>query len=246
MKVKGDKNNMSNTTTKTAGKKTANTASVADTQPAAQTNEELLKKIEALQKELAEAKAAVQPKAEAKAVAQPIYVNAPTTDVEVVYTSHSMGHMEGKLFSIDATVFGERFSLERNQFDELVGKYRHWFKDGRLAVSYKNVDIAALKDLPTEADIGLRVEDLRNLGNMSVEEIEALWNGIKVESLQMSLVNYYKEKYSENAPGFRDRARIDCLNRLTDGGFEFEAATIGGRRYKLPVRDFNPSVEQDD
>ena len=180
--------------------------------------------------------------APAKAAA-PIYVSTPSTDVVVVYTSHSMGHMEGKLFSLDASVYGEEFTLSRGQFDELVGKYRHWFMEGILAVSYKNVDVAAAKGLPTDKDNGLSVKELRSLGKMSVEEIEHLWNKVTADSLRMSIVTYYKEKYLEGEAGYRDRARIDCLNRLSNGGFDAEAQSVGGRPVKLQPIDLVTATE---
>ncbi len=173
----------------------------------------------------------------------PAYMYAPSTDVVVVYTSHSMGHMEGKLFSLDASVYGEEFTLSRGQFDELVGKYRHWFMDGILAVSYKNVDVAAAKGLPTDKDIGLSVQELRSLGTMTPNEIEDLWNKVHLDSLHMSIVTYFKEKYLEGAPGFRDRARIDCLNRLTNGGFDSEAQALSGRPVRLQPIDLITATE---
>ena len=173
-----------------------------------------------------------------KAPAAPMYVAAPSTDVEVIYTSHSMGHLEGKLFSLDASVYGESFTLSRGQFDELVGKYRAWFEDGRLAVSYKNIEVAASKGLPVDRDNGLTVKELHSLGSMSVEQIEKLWNKVKLESLHMSIVTYFKEKFLAGEPGYRDRARIDCLNRLTDGGFDSEATSVTGRQVKITPTDF--------
>ncbi len=175
--------------------------------------------------------------------AQPAYMYAPSTDVVVVYTSHSMGHLEGKLFSLDASVYGEEFTLSRGQFDELVGKYRHWFMEGILAVSYRNVDVAAAKGLPTDKDIGLSTTELHNLGTMSTEEIEDLWRKANQEALRMSIVTYFKEKYLEGAPGYRDRARIDCLNRLTNGGFDAEAQAVSGRPVKLQPIDLITATE---
>ena len=175
--------------------------------------------------------------------AVPAYMTAPSTDVTVVYTSHSLGHLEGKLFSLDASIYGEEFTLSRGQFDELVGKYRHWFNDGILAVSYKNVDVAAAKGLPTDKDAGLTPKELNSLGTMSTEQIEKLWAKANKESLRMSIVTFYKEKYLEGASGYRDRARIDCLNRLTDGGFDAEAQAVGGRPQKLQPLDLITATE---
>ena len=180
---------------------------------------------------------------EPKPVTAPVYMTAPSTDVVVVYTSHSMGHLEGKQFVIDASVYGEEFTLSRSQFDELVGKYRPWFMDGRLAVSHKNVEVAAVKGLPTDKEIGLSVQDLKKLGTMSPDQIEKLWDKAGLDNLRMSIVTYFKEKFSAGEEGFRDRGRIDCLNRLTDGGFEAESKTVGGRPYKVQPVDLITATE---
>lgn len=182
-------------------------------------------------------------KTQTGAVNTPIYMSAPSTDVVVVYTSHSLGYLSGTQFAINASVYGEEFTLSRSQFDELAGKYREWFNDGRLAVSYRNVDVAAAKGLPTDKDIGLSVKELRNLGNMSSEQIEKLWEKAKLDNLRLSIVTYFKEKFLEGAPGYRDRARIDTLNRLTDGGFEAESRTVGGRPFKVQPVDLITATE---
>lgn len=214
---------------------------------ATKTKAELEQEIAELKQLIKDLQAGMAPKAEEpveeKPVATPVYAQAPSTDVVVVYMSHSLGHMEGKLFSLDASIFGEEFTLSRGQFDELVGKYRRWFEDGRLAVSYKNIDVAAAKGLPTDRDNGLTVKELHSLGKMSVEQIEKLWEKAQIDSLRMSIVTYYKEKYLAGEPGYRDRARVDCLNRLTNGGFDPEAQALSGRPFKIQPIDLVTATE---
>lgn len=214
---------------------------------ATKTKAELEQEIAELKRLIEEMKGGVAPveapAEEPKPAPAPVYATAPSTDVVVVYMSHSLGHMEGKLFSLDASIFGEEFTLSRGQFDELVGKYRRWFEDGRLAVSYRNIDVAAAKGLPTDRDNGLTVKELHSLGKMSVEQIEKLWEKAQIDSLRMSIVTYYKEKYLAGEPGYRDRARIDCLNRLTNGGFDPEAQAMSGRPFKLQPIDLITATE---
>ena len=218
-------------------------------------NAELLRQIEELKAAAApkndgvaqnEIKEEVKPQApSANAFNQPIYITTPNTDIEVVYTSHSPGHLEGKMFSYDASVYGETFSMSRNQFDELVGKYRHWFNDGRLAVSHKNIDVAAMKGLRVDTEVGLTVNDLRNMGKMSADQIEELWDKVGLDNLRQTMVTYYKDQFLAGAEGFRDRTRIDCLNRLTNGGFDAESQTVGGRRLRIHARDLLAAADED-
>ena len=81
------------------------------------------------------------------------------------------------------------------------------------------------------------------VATMTPEQIEKLWNKVGVEALQMSIVTYFKEKYLAGEEGYRDRARIDCLNRLTNGGFDAEAQAVGGRRVKLLPIDLVTATE---
>lgn len=219
-------------------------------------NAELLRQIEELKAANAakngsvapeEAEKEARPEApSAQSVIQPIYVTAPNTDVEVVYTSHSPGHVEGKMFSFDASVYGETFSMSRAQFDELAGKYRNWFNDGRLAVSHKNIDVAAMKGLRVDTEVGLTVNDLRNMGKMSTEQIEKLWDKVGLDNLRLTIVTYYKDQFSAGAEGFRDRARIDCLNRLTNGGFDAESQIVGGKRLRIHATDLLAAADEED
>ena len=216
---------------------------------ATKTKAELELEIIELKKKLAEKESAPvsEPEevVEPKTVPTPVYMTAPSTDVVLVYTSHSLGHLEGKMFAIDATIYGEEFTLSRQQFDELVGKYRSWFDAGILAVSYRNVDVAAAKGLPTDKDIDVSVKELKSLGTMSNEQIEKIWSRISKESTKDSIITYYKDKFMEDAPGYRDRARVDCMNRLTDGAFADEVLVASGRQVRYSAIDLMQATEED-
>ena len=72
---------------------------------------------------------------------------------------------------------------------------------------------------------------------MSPTEIENLWNGLEKDKHRRAVVLHFKRKYIENEePGYRDRARIDMLDRLTNGGFKREREELYGN-YKI-----NPTV----
>jgi hypothetical protein len=214
---------------------------------ATKTKAELEAYIKQLEEKLDAVLAAQGKQVEAKPAPAPTPSYVPTsTDVTVVYTSHSKGHMEGNQFSIDANVYGEEFTLSRTQFDELAGKYRHWFEKGILAVSCKSAAVAAAKGLPIDKDNGLSVEELHNLGSMTPAQIEELWNKCKFPGLRMSIVTYYKEKFLEGAPGYRERARVDVLNRLTEGGFDAESVALSGKRYRVHPIDLVTDTEDDE
>lgn len=156
-----------------------------------------------------------------------IVVTAPTNDVTLVYMSDSLGFISAKNVELNCTRFGEEFSLSRSDFDAIVGKYRSWFDAGILAVSSKNVDVAAAKGLKTDKEYAITADQLSKLGKMSLAELENFWSNVTAEAQKVSIVTYFKRKFIENKEaGYRDRAKIDLLNRLTDGGFNREALEL--------------------
>jgi hypothetical protein len=157
-----------------------------------------------------------------------INVTMPTSDVTLVYLSNSMGYIKTANTEIHMNVYGEEFTLSKSQFDEVAGKYRRWFERGILAVSYKNMDVAVAKGLPTDVDLALTKEKLNSVGSMSVNEIENLWNSITLNQ-KHCLAAHVKRKIIGGDPVYQDRAKIDLFNRLTNGAFRREQDEASGR-----------------
>ena len=168
-----------------------------------------------------------------------IVVSTPNTDVTLVYLSDSLGFLKCNNLELNFTRYGEEFTISRQDFDAVVGKYRHWFDRGILAVSYKNVEVAAAKGIKTDKEYILDAKTLNNLGKMSCDELEKLWNEIKSKDQKLSIVTYYKKKFIEGEDeSYRDRAKIDLLNRLTNGGFDREAVELSGRNLEIKPTAF--------
>ncbi len=158
-----------------------------------------------------------------------INIVAPNTDVRIVYCSESMGYAEISTMKLHFNRYGDTYTLNRSQFDELVGKYRHWFDRGTLAVAKINADIALEKGLPLETDYDLTAGMLKKIGTMSVTEIEKLWNETTLKAHRDSIVCYVKNKIIEGDRNFKTREKIDLFNRLTDGAFRREQDELDGR-----------------
>lgn len=193
-----------------------------------------------LQAEIAQLKAllAEQSKGQQSSYTTPapnVTFTVPSTDVTIVYCSNSLGCAKISNLELRFNKFGEEFTLSRIQFDELVGKYRKWFDEGILAVSNKNLDIAAAKGLKTDKDFGLTSSKLANIGKLSLAELEDLWNQTTLTSHKHCIVSFYKDKFISGDPDFVDRAKIDLMNRLTNGAFAREQDEISGRYKILPT-----------
>lgn len=146
--------------------------------------------------------------------------------VAVIYMSESLGHVEGASFRYDFNHSGEEVLMSRYQFDELAGKYYHWFQDGRLAVSHKNMEVAKAKGFKTDLDYFVKPEMIRKLGEMSATEVERLWKSAKSETEKKCIVFAYKREFIDGTPGYKDIAKVSLLNGLTDGGFSRELVEV--------------------
>ncbi len=160
-----------------------------------------------------------------------VNVTVPTNDVTIVYLSNSMGCIKTINTELYMNAYGEEFTLSKSQFDEIAGKYRRWFEDGRLAVSYKNIDVAVSKGLPTDVDLALTRDKLNSVGRMSVGEIEDLWNS-STKNQKLCITAHVKRMFIEGDAQYVNREKIDLFNRLTNGSFRREQDELSGR-YKI-------------
>ena len=194
-------------------------------------------KISALEQEVADLKQMIADLLAAKkevapAVQPSVNIVTPNTDVVLVYCSDSMGHLATAHVDLTFNHWGESFTLSRSQFDEVVGKYRHWFDDGILAVSGDTEDgikVAAQKGIRTHTEFYLDAKKLNSIGKMSVSQIEDLWNNTTLPNHRISIVTFVKRKFIEKDPAYYNREKIDLFNRLTEGGFIREQDELSGR-----------------
>lgn len=202
--------------------------STTSTAPKAPTKADLEAQIALLQAQLALAQAQAQAQT-ATPNTPAINLTAPTTDVTVVYCSDSLGYAKISNMELNFTRYGETFVLSRSQFDELVGKYRRWFDLGILAVSARDIQVAADKGLKVDTELGLDAQTLNSIGGMSVSQLDSLWRSLKTPAQKTSVITFYKKMFIAGATGFADREKIDLLDRLTGGGFRREQDELGGR-----------------
>ena len=133
-------------------------------------------------------------------------------------------HIELTSTTIDFSVFGEERTLTVQQFEELAGKYRSWFDVyGFLAVGSdedseyyaKKQRLNTIKDLPFGSNF------LTKLKTMNVTELEDIWNKLNWGHRDF-IISYFKRKFIEKDPAFRDIYKLQTLNRLSDNSLANE------------------------
>nr|DAQ20999.1 MAG TPA: hypothetical protein [Caudoviricetes sp.] len=155
-----------------------------------------------------------------------------SSEVTLVYLSESLGVVSIDGLTLNCSRYGEQFQVSRIQFDQIVGKYRKWFDDGILAVGDNCVDVAAAKDIKTESEYVLNAKILNSIGKMTASELSKLWDKLTTPEERNSVVLHVKHKLIEGNPVYKDREKIDLLNRLTNGGFTREQIELSGMNTK--------------
>lgn len=113
---------------------------------------------------------------------------------------------------------GEIATFDLDSFEELASKYRHFFDNGVLAVDSKYIDIAEMYQLPVFNAKNKAIyskEMLNKLPNVSLQEIEKIYNELAPSSRD-SFLSYWLTQCYEKNPGFYDREKMAFLNKISD------------------------------
>lgn len=111
---------------------------------------------------------------------------------------------------------GEERTVTRQQFEELVGKYRDWFKKGIIGIAAGYENVAETYGLAVTKNYPLTSEFMQNLGTYSMDKIEAVFSRLP-ESGKEFIIGYWSRKALSGDPQFRDIRKLEVLNRLSDG-----------------------------
>lgn len=164
----------------------------------------------------------------------PVAPTHSTDEVVVVSMVDWPVYAKGSNFECYFNRAGEENTLTKFAFDELVGKYRHWFEDGTLAVSHENIDVATKKRLPVDTDSKVGAKILNSLGTMSEAELKKVWKGLN-KNERLSVITAFKRGFIEEKEGYRDYTRISILNGLSNGAFNRELQELGGNLKYAPL-----------
>ena len=152
--------------------------------------------------------------------------NAPRTSSQqsdMVTIVHLVQRAEGlatymKLSNLEISMsdFGEERTVTRQQFEEMIGKYRHWFNSGMLSVGVGHEDAAQRYGLKTAKDYPISSDFVKNLGTIEMQALENIFSKLPVEG-KAFIIGYWKRKIIANDPLFKDIRKIETLNRLCGG-----------------------------
>lgn len=130
-------------------------------------------------------------------------------------------HIDLSNYSIDMAAFGETRTLTVQQFEELVGKYRSWFDRGIIAVGAGSEYYAKRNNLKMASESLINSDFIRKLGTMPMSDVQDIYEKV-CDGQKDFIVSYWKRKFIEKAPDFRDLRKLQILNGFTNNSFEYE------------------------
>jgi len=122
--------------------------------------------------------------------------------------------------NLDFTFFGEDRDVRFTEFQEIVGKYKHYFADNIIALSTKDNDLVEKYRLPKAEDTILKASHLANLPYLSLEELETLYNSVADGHKRLITRRWAYGYYELKDPAYADKKKVDLLNELSGGALQ--------------------------
>lgn len=138
-------------------------------------------------------------------------------------------HIDLSNYSIDMAAFGETRTLTVQQFEELVGKYRSWFDRGIIAVGAGSEYYARRNSLKMASESLVNSDFIRRLGTMPMTEVQDIYEKV-CDGQKDFIVSYWKRKFIEKVPEFRDLKKLQILNGFTDDAFKYELTELMSKK----------------
>lgn len=122
-------------------------------------------------------------------------------------------------WKLSLTRYGQKYTLTRRQFQELVNTKRAWFRKQYIVLDPKHIDLAIENDIPVmdiSSNIFINPKDIAKFGDMSDAEIKAYYDKLS-DPMKKSFVNYFFNKCCEKDPKFYTVAKMNTVNMLIGG-----------------------------
>ena len=138
-------------------------------------------------------------------------------------------HIQLSNYAIDMGAFGETRTLTVQQFEELVGKYRSWFDRGIIAVGAGSEYYAKRNNLKMASESLIDSDFIRKLGTMPMSDVQDIYEKV-CDGQKDFIVSYWKRKFIEKVPEFRDLRKLQILNGFTNNSFEYEILELTAKK----------------
>jgi hypothetical protein len=146
----------------------------------------------------------------------------PTLDDEIVIICAMMGGSvrgEFPTWKLSLTRYGQKYTLTRRKFQELVNTKRAWFRKQYIVLDPKHLDLAIENDISVmdlNSNEFINPKDIATFGDMSDADIKMYYEKLS-EPMKKSFANYFFNKCCQKDPKFYTVAKMNVMNMLIGG-----------------------------
>jgi hypothetical protein len=166
--------------------------------------------------------------------------NVDDSTIKIIHTQEMSDRMKTyiKISDVDWNLskLGESRTLTKAQFEDLIGKYRHFFEKGILALDMKHSELAEQENLPCydiKSGKFLTGNVLKQLPSMEMKQVEKIFAELS-ESGKKMFLSYWLNKCYNKENGFYDRYKMDTLNSISKTSiFDYMIKEIDSASEKL-------------
>lgn len=122
-------------------------------------------------------------------------------------------------WKLSLTRYGQKYTLTRRQFQELVNTKRAWFRKQYIVLDPKHIDLAEENDIAVmdlTSNQFINPKDIATFGDMSDAEIKTYYEKLSAP-MKKSFANYFFNKCCEKDPKFYTVAKMNTVNMLIGG-----------------------------
>lgn len=145
-----------------------------------------------------------------------------TLDDEITIICAMMGGSvrgEFPTWKLSLTRYGQKYTLTRRQFQELVNTKRAWFRKQYIVLDPKHIDLAVENDIAVmdlSSNEFINPKDIVTFGDMSDAEIKTYYEKLSAP-MKKAFANYFFNKCCEKDPKFYTVAKMNTVNMLIGG-----------------------------
>lgn len=117
----------------------------------------------------------------------------------------------------DLKTRGQLMTLGINDFEEVAGKYKHYFDRGILAVDVKDMDYAEMYDLPIydpQSENDFNFKSFKDVVKYNYDQLQNFYSKLS-ENNQSIFLSYWLGKVYEKTPGYYDMEKLRWLDRIS-------------------------------
>ena len=173
----------------------------------------LQNKIDSLERELNNAKSQSEINA--------MYSTKSLND-EVTIIFNALGstlRAEFPTWKLSLTKFGQRHTMTKGQFQELLNNKRAYFRKQYIVLDSKHLDLAKENDIAVmdyASKQFIQPQDVDRFGTMNEQEIKDYYDSLS-EPMKKSFVTYFFNKCCEKDPQFYTHSKMNTVNVLIGG-----------------------------